>query len=59
VFNMSGIWELPGQYENSFARAVLGGWTLTSILSLNSGFPFTVNSGQDNARNGQAASERK
>jgi hypothetical protein len=53
VFNMSGIWQLPGQYQNSFARAVLGGWTLTSIFSLNSGFPFTVNSGQDNARNGQ------
>jgi hypothetical protein len=55
VFNMSGIWELPGTYENSFARATLGGWTLTSILSLNSGFPFTVVSGQDNARNGQGS----
>jgi hypothetical protein len=53
VFNMSGIWQLPGQYENSFARGVLGGWTLTGILALNSGFPFTVSSGQDNARTGQ------
>lgn len=52
VFNLSGLWELPFQPEHRFARAVLGGWSLNSIVSLQSGFPFTVGSGVDNARTG-------
>jgi len=52
VFNLSGLWELPFRPENGFARAIIGGWSLNSIVSLQSGFPFSVASGVDNARTG-------
>ncbi|MFN0103666.1 MAG: carboxypeptidase regulatory-like domain-containing protein [Bryobacteraceae bacterium] len=52
VVNLSGLWELPVNPERRFARMVLGGWSLNSIVSLQSGFPFTVGSGVDNARTG-------
>ncbi|HEY2934198.1 MAG TPA: carboxypeptidase regulatory-like domain-containing protein [Acidobacteriota bacterium] len=52
VFTTSGLWELPLRPENRFVNAVLGGWNLTSIVTLQSGFPFTVGSGVDNARTG-------
>jgi hypothetical protein len=35
------------------ANFFIGGWNLTSIIAWRSGFPFTVGSGQDNARTGQ------
>ena len=50
--NLSGLWELPFQPESRFARMVVGGWNLNTIVSLQSGFPFTVGSGVDNARTG-------
>jgi hypothetical protein len=53
VFNLSGIWELPLRFDRRLARFLLGGWSLTSIVAWRSGFPFTVLSGQDNARTGQ------
>jgi len=53
VFNFSGLWSLPGRYENKLAKWVLGGWNMSSIVSLNSGAPYAVVSGQDNARTGQ------
>ena len=53
VFNFSGLWELPGKYHNRSLQMVAGGWNLTSIVAWRSGFPFTVVSGQDNARTGQ------
>jgi hypothetical protein len=34
------------------ARLVLGGWNLSSIINIQSGFPFGVTSGVDNARSG-------
>lgn len=52
VFNLSAIWELPVRFRNRVAQFALGGWTATSIVSWRSGFPFTVVSGQDNARTG-------
>lgn len=52
VANLSGIWDLPVKFSNPFARIVLGGWSLNSIVSLQSGFPFSVGSGVDNARTG-------
>ena len=53
VFNFSSLWEMPFQFESGVAQAILGGWNLTSIISLYSGVPFTVGSGVDNARTGQ------
>ena len=52
VFNFSGLWELPIHFQNRGVNAVLGGWNLNGIVSLMSGYPFTVTSGVDNARTG-------
>jgi len=53
VFNFSGLWELPIHFQNHAVNALLGGWSLNSIVSLMSGYPFTVTSGVDNARTGE------
>jgi outer membrane receptor protein involved in Fe transport len=52
VFNFSALWELPVHFSNRAVNAVAGGWNLNSIVSLISGYPFTVTSGVDNARTG-------
>ncbi|MBS1832937.1 MAG: hypothetical protein JST65_09490, partial [Acidobacteria bacterium] len=52
VFNLSGLWELPGLPKKGVARFFLGGWNLNGIVNLYSGQPFTVTSGVDNARSG-------
>ncbi len=55
VFNFSGIWVLPVKASNRVANAFIGGWNMTSIAAWRSGFPFSVVSGQDNARTGQGS----
>jgi len=52
VFNFSGLWELPVRFHNRTVEALAGGWSLNAIVSLISGYPFTVGSGVDNARTG-------
>jgi outer membrane receptor protein involved in Fe transport len=52
VFSFSGLWELPIRFQSRGLNAVLGGWNLNGIVSLMSGYPFTVTSGVDNARTG-------
>jgi hypothetical protein len=52
VVNMSGLWELPVRFENRTVNSLAGGWSLNGIVSLWSGYPFTVTSGVDNARTG-------
>ncbi len=52
VFSLSGLWQLPVRFEKRAANLLLGGWNLTGITTLQSGFPFTVGSGVDNARTG-------
>ena len=52
VFNFSGLWAIPGKYSHPAARFLLSGWNLSSIISVQSGFPFTITSGVDNARSG-------
>ncbi len=54
VFNLSALWDLPVKLHNRVGNAVLGGWNLSTIVALQSGFPFTVLDGEDNARTGQA-----
>jgi hypothetical protein len=51
-FVSSFLWQLPGEFSNPVAAGVLGGWSLTGILSMQSGGGFTVTSGVDNARSG-------
>lgn len=55
VFNFSGVWQMPFKVQNRFADFFIGGWNMTSIVAWRSGFPFTVVSGQDNARTGQGS----
>lgn len=52
VFTASGLWELPVRFQSKMIHTLLGGWNLTSIVTLQSGYPFTVGSGVDNARSG-------
>jgi outer membrane receptor protein involved in Fe transport len=52
VFNFSSLWELPIHFHSRALNAIAGGWNLNSIVSLISGYPFTVGSGVDNARTG-------
>ncbi|MGH9663304.1 MAG: carboxypeptidase regulatory-like domain-containing protein, partial [Bryobacteraceae bacterium] len=49
------VWMLPVKVHNRFADFFVGGWNMTSIVAWRSGFPFTVQSGQDNARTGQGS----
>ena len=42
------VWELPGQnLQNGLLRHTIGGWQTNGILSIRSGFPFTIGQGQD------------
>ena len=52
-FVASYVWSLP-TFKNSGAllRHTVGGWETTGILTLQSGTPFTIVSGQDNSRSG-------
>ncbi len=52
VFNFSGLWDLPWSPKSGMARTLLGGWSMNGIINLNTGQPFTVGSGVDNARTG-------
>jgi hypothetical protein len=53
------LWDLPigpshslGGSSKGFEGKLLGGWQLGGILSVRSGFPFTLGLGIDRARNG-------
>ncbi|MEW5974919.1 MAG: TonB-dependent receptor [Acidobacteriota bacterium] len=60
----SFLWELPfgrGRKwldSSGIANAVLGGWQLGSIVTLQSGLPFTLTSGTDRANDGQGNFQR-
>jgi hypothetical protein len=41
------VWELPGQSMQSGWKHIIGGWQANGILSIRSGFPFTVTQGGD------------
>ena len=47
----SFLWELPGPTAG-VAKWILGGWQTNGILTIQSGSPFTVVSGQDRALSG-------
>ncbi len=42
------LWELPGQGLKGPARFIVGGWQMNGIVSLRSGFPFTIGGGDLN-----------
>jgi outer membrane receptor protein involved in Fe transport len=39
---VSAIWDMPVPHLNRFADAVLGGWTIASILTARSGNPYSL-----------------
>jgi Carboxypeptidase regulatory-like domain len=53
VFNAAVIWNL-NYYTGSqgWMRRVLNGWTISPIITLSSGLPFTVTTGKDNNYDG-------
>ncbi|HUS06688.1 MAG TPA: TonB-dependent receptor, partial [Bryobacteraceae bacterium] len=53
VSSTSGVWRLPELKSSGVLGYVLGGWEMTGIMQLQSGFPFTVRSGNNRSFNGQ------
>jgi hypothetical protein len=53
-------YAIPGgsHLSNAFARAVLGGWTVRSIIGWRSGVPINVTTGNDYVGNGRSAGQR-
>ncbi len=51
TFVTSFLYELPGP-KTGFARHIIGGWELGSIITLNEGRPFHVDSGADRSLTG-------
>jgi hypothetical protein len=57
-FITSALWDLPfgkGRkigIENPVVNALAGGWQLSSIVTLQTGFPVTVTNGQDTSNTG-------
>jgi hypothetical protein len=48
----SFLYEIPGRVGNPVADALVSGWSITGIYLMQSGLPFSVTSGVDNARSG-------
>ena len=59
VFVASGTYQFPViTAGRGMAKAVLGGWRTTGILTLQSGAPFTINIGIDRANVGAGPAQR-
>ncbi len=43
-FVVSGVWDLPWMKNasNAFAREALGGWSMSPIIKVHSGYPFSI-----------------
>jgi hypothetical protein len=52
------VYELPGRDLRGFLGAVIGGWQANGIISLRSGFPFTVTQGGDLNTSGPVRPDR-
>lgn len=53
VAHISALYSLPFHFHTGLTEALAGGWNVSAIATLTSGYPFTVTSGVDNARTGQ------
>jgi hypothetical protein len=51
-FRFSNVWQLPRANVNRALGAVINGWMLNSVVTWQSGFPFTISSGRDNSFTG-------
>lgn len=57
-FVWSGLYDIPVgkgrkmDIQNGFANAIIGGWQLGSIISIQTGFPITITNGADTSNTG-------
>src|SRR5579872_1501329 len=57
AFVASWLWNLPVHFSNKPVDSILGGWTLTGIMTLQSGLPLTFVQGTDVALDGTGGSQ--
>jgi hypothetical protein len=57
-FVASGGWELPSFASGGLKNNVLGGWRVNTIFTAQSGAPFTINLGVDQANIGAGPAQR-
>ena len=58
-FVASAIWQVDYYSgQSAVLRGILNGWTISPIVMLRSGLPFTVVSGRDNNLDGTSANDR-
>ena len=55
IFHLSGIWQIPHPNWTGSAARLVNGWELTSIVTWQNGFPFTLYSGVDNSFSGEGS----
>jgi len=58
ILSASVVYDTPSvtkafQTNNPIAKGIADNWEVSSIISLGSGYPFTVTTGTDNSRTGQ------
>ena len=58
LFVASGTYQLPPLSGGGLRDAVLGGWRVNTIVTVQSGSPFTVNLGVDRANIGSGPAQR-
>jgi hypothetical protein len=51
-FKFSNVWQFPQMRGNRVLSAIVNGWMLNSMVTWQSGFPFTISSGRDNSFTG-------
>lgn len=51
-FKFSNVWEVPGVSRGGILRKIANGWMLNSMVTWQSGFPFSIGSGRDNSFTG-------
>ena len=51
-FKFSNVWQLPQMRGNRVLSGIVNGWMLNSMVTWQSGFPFTISSGRDNSFTG-------
>jgi hypothetical protein len=54
-FKFSNIYDVPAFNLSGAAAKILNGWQLNSIVTWQSGFPFSVSSGRDNSFTGSGS----
>lgn len=57
-WRLNTLYSLPGISKGGVAKAVLNGWRVGSIVSLQSGYPFTINILANRSRNGVQTGQR-